>query len=198
MKLPTDLREFIELLNSHDVTYVVVEGYAVAYHGYPRATGDIDFFVELSPANARRLITVLEEFGFASLGLSEKEFLVPGTIIQLGYPPNRIDLVTNISGVTCEDTWERRIVCHVDGVSMSIIDKQTLMYAGAPNPNENGGQRERDCCCWALSSEEAIRDAGYPSEKPGWGRGNGLRKPPLGVARKRIARYFACSSPGSY
>jgi hypothetical protein len=69
MKLPRDLREFIVLLNSHDVRYLIVGGYAVAYHGYPRATGDIDLFVEVSRENARKLIAVLGEFGFASLGL---------------------------------------------------------------------------------------------------------------------------------
>jgi Nucleotidyltransferase of unknown function (DUF6036) len=110
MKLPRDLREFIALLNSHDVKYLIVGGYAVAYHGYPRATGDIDLFVEVSQENARKLIAVLGEFGFASLGLTEKDFLVPGSIIQLGYPPNRIDLVTSISGVT-----------------FFVVDKQTLM-----------------------------------------------------------------------
>ena len=127
MKLPRDLREFIVLLNSHDVKYLIVGGYAVAYHGYPRATGDIDLFVEVSQENARKLIAVLGEFGFASLGLTEKDFLVPGSIIQLGYPPNRIDLVTSISGVTFADAWERRIGCHVEGLTMFVVDKQTLM-----------------------------------------------------------------------
>jgi len=78
MKLPRDLREFIALLNSHDVRYPIVGGYAVAYHGYPRATGDIDLFVEVSQENARKLIAVVGEFGFASLGLTEKDFLEDG------------------------------------------------------------------------------------------------------------------------
>ena len=99
----------------------------MAYHGYPRATGDIDLFVEVSRENARKLIAVLGEFGFASLGLTEEDFLVPGSIIQLGYPPNRIDLVTSISGVTFADAWERRIGCHVEGLTMFVVDKQTLM-----------------------------------------------------------------------
>jgi len=98
----------------------------VAYHGYPRATGDIDLFVEVSQENARKLIAVLGEFGFAGLGLTETDFLVPGSIIQLGYPPNRIDLVTSISGVTFAYAWERRIGCHVEGLTMFVVDKQTL------------------------------------------------------------------------
>jgi len=98
----------------------------VAYHGYPRATGDIDLFVEVSQENARKLIAVLGEFGFAILGLTETDFLVPGSIIQLGYPPNRIDLVTSISGVTFADAWERRIDSHFEGMTMFVVDKQTL------------------------------------------------------------------------
>ncbi len=70
---------------------------------------------------------MLGEFGFANLGLTEKAFLVPGSIIQLGYPPNRIDLVTSISGVTFADAWERRIGCHVEGLAMFVVNKQTLM-----------------------------------------------------------------------
>ena len=118
MKLPRELREFIELLNSHDVRYVIVGGYAVAYHGYPRATGDIDLFVEVSRENARKLSAVLGEFGFASLGLTDKDFLVPGSIIELGHPPNRIELVTSISGVAFADAWECRIGFHVEGLMM--------------------------------------------------------------------------------
>ena len=74
-----------------------------------------------------KLISVLVDFGFGSLGLTETEFLIPGTIIQLGYPPNRIDLVTSISGVTFSDAWERRVACHVDGLTLFVVDKQTLM-----------------------------------------------------------------------
>ena len=73
----------------------------------------------------RKLIAVLGEFGFASLGLTEKDFLVPGSIIQLGYPPNRIDLVTSISGVTFADAWECRIGCHVEGLTMFVVDKRS-------------------------------------------------------------------------
>jgi hypothetical protein len=127
MKLPNDLREFIELLNSHDVRYLIVGGYAVAFHGYPRTTGDIDFFVDVSEDNAGKLIAVLEAFGFASLGLTKQDFLEPGTIIQLGHPPNRIDLVTSISGIRFEDAWQHRVSFEVEGVSLLVIDKPTLM-----------------------------------------------------------------------
>jgi len=127
MKLPKDLREFSELLNSHEVRYVIVGGYAVAFHGYPRTTGDIDFFVGVSEDNAGKLIEVLTAFGFASLGLTKQVFLEPGTIMQLGHPPNRIDLVTSISGVKFEDAWQHRVSFVVEGLTLLVVDKPTLM-----------------------------------------------------------------------
>jgi hypothetical protein len=127
MKLPHDLREFIELLNSHDVRYLIVGGYAVAFHGYPRTTGDIDFFVDVSEDNAGKLIEVLATFGFASLGLTKQDFLEPRTIVELGHPPNRIDLVTSISGVEFEDAWQHRVSIVVEGLTLLVVDKPTLM-----------------------------------------------------------------------
>src|SRR6478735_3768062 len=127
MKLPDDLREFIELLNSHDVRYLIVGGYAVAFHGYPRTTGDMDFFVDVSEDNAGKLIEVLAAFGFASLGLTKQDFLEPRTIVQLGHPPNRIDLVTSISGVRFEDAWQHRVSFVVEGLTLLVVDKPTLI-----------------------------------------------------------------------
>jgi hypothetical protein len=126
LKLPKDLREFVELLNSHEVRYLIVGGYAVAYHGYPRATGDIDFFVERSPENARKLETVLAEFGFGALGLTAQDFLQPGTVVQLGYPPNRIDLLTGISGSDFATAWSRRVDADFEGLPLRFIDLETL------------------------------------------------------------------------
>jgi hypothetical protein len=127
LKLPKNLRDFVALLNAHDVRYLVVGGYAVAYHGSPRMTGDIDFFVEASQENARKLETVLSEFGFAGLGLTPADFLEPDTIIQLGYPPNRIDLITSLSGVTFAPAWEQRVSAEVDGVTLVFVGKETLL-----------------------------------------------------------------------
>ena len=106
---------------------LIVGGHAVAYHGYPRTTGEIDFFVEVSEENAAKLEKVLAAFGFGSLGLTAKDFLEPGTIIQPGYPPNRIDLVTSISGVTFAEAWERRDCARVEGLPMIFVDRQTLL-----------------------------------------------------------------------
>jgi Nucleotidyl transferase of unknown function (DUF2204) len=86
MKLSKDLREFIGLLNSKGIKFIIVGGHAVAYHGYPRFTGDIDFFIECSSANAKALERVINAFGFAGLGLTANDFLKPETVIQLGRP----------------------------------------------------------------------------------------------------------------
>ncbi len=127
IELQKDLREFIELLNSHDAHYLIVGGHAVAYHGYPRMTGDIDFFLEVSEENAHKLVAVLEQFGFAGLGLTVKDFLDPGAIIQLGHPPHRIDLLNSISGIAFPDAWERRVCDSVEGLTMIFVDRQTLL-----------------------------------------------------------------------
>jgi len=89
--LNQDFREFITSLNDNDVRYLVIGGYAVALHGHPRYTKDIDIWIEMSSENAARMVKALEQFGFGSLGLQAADFQAPEQIIQLGYPPSRID-----------------------------------------------------------------------------------------------------------
>jgi hypothetical protein len=127
VKLHKDLREFIELLNANRVKYLIVGGYALAYHGRPRLTGDTDFFVESSDANARRIENVIKQFGFADLGLSAADFLRPDVVIQLGYPPNRIDIVTSISGVTFEAAWPQRVNDVFGGVPVHVLSRELLV-----------------------------------------------------------------------
>jgi len=121
------LREFIELLNSRDVRYMIAGGHAVAFHGHPRMTGAIDVFVEVSEENAGKIEAVLAEFGFASLGLSAKDFLEPRTIVQLGYPPDRIDVLTSLSGVSFDEAWARRVTTVVEGLPLSFIGRDDLI-----------------------------------------------------------------------
>ena len=116
MTLSKDLREFIGSLNSHSVEYVVVGGYALAYHGFPRYTGDVDIFVRPSMENAERVAAVIREFGFASLGLSAADFARPDQVVQLGHPPNRIDLATGLTGVTFDEAWATREPASLDGL----------------------------------------------------------------------------------
>lgn len=103
MEVQPDFRDMLASLNKRDVEYVIVGAYALAHHGVPRNTGDIDIYVRPSAANAKRMVEVLREFGFGSLGLTEGDFTEPGQVIQLGRPPVRIDLLTSISGVTWEE-----------------------------------------------------------------------------------------------
>jgi hypothetical protein len=107
--LQTGLSEFIGLLNSHRVEYLVVGGHAVAFHGHPRFTGDIDFFIRPTPENADRLLQVLRSFGFGALDVSVDDLTTPHRTVQLGRPPNRIDLLTSISAVSFDEAWSARV-----------------------------------------------------------------------------------------
>ncbi len=102
MEVQKDFEEFLALLNAHEVDFMIVGGYALAYHGAPRYTGDIDVFVKPDRKNAQRIIKVLEEFGFSSLELSIDDFQNEDNVVQLGLPPVRIDIITSISGVSWE------------------------------------------------------------------------------------------------
>lgn len=127
MKLQSDLREFVELLNSLQVEYLVIGGHAVAFHGHPRFTGDIDFLVAPHPANAGRLVDVLRRFGFGSLDLSADDFVRPDRVIQLGRPPNRIDILTSISGVEFHEAWAGRVAGHLDGLPVYYLGLAELL-----------------------------------------------------------------------
>jgi len=122
-----DLREFTALLNSQGVEFLVVGGYCVAFHGVPRFTGDVDFFIRVSPANAERMERVIHEFGFGSTGLKREDFLQPGQIIQLGRPPNRIDILTAIDGVEFEEAWVRRVPAELEGIKLFMLSKDLLI-----------------------------------------------------------------------
>ena len=126
-KLQADLREFIMLLNSHNVEYVVVGGHAVAFHGYPRFTGDIDFLIRTTPDNVSRVLTVLNVFGFGNLGIVEQDLLERGRVLQLGHPPNRIDLLTSISGVDFDSAWEQRVQTLMDDQPVALLGWDELI-----------------------------------------------------------------------
>ena len=108
MELSQDFKEFIKLLNAHKVEYLVVGGYAVAIHGFPRTTGDIDFWVKPSKENAQRIVTTLIEFGFGSLDINIEDFTKENSVVQLGFPPNRIDIMTNVSGIDFDECWQNK------------------------------------------------------------------------------------------
>jgi len=124
--LNQDFKEFIALLNDNGVRYLVIGGYAVALHGYPRYTKDIDIWIEMSVENAGKMVQALVQFGFGSLGLKEEDFLEPEQIIQLGYAPNRIDLITTPPGVDFRECYESRIEVEIEGVKVNFIDLENL------------------------------------------------------------------------
>lgn len=118
--LNRDFKEFAESLNARGVEYLVVGGYALAAHGHPRYTGDIDFWVRPSTDNLARLLDALKDFGFGSLGLSASDFDA-NTVVQLGQPPRRIDLLTSIDGVNFDACFARREQVELAGVRLNII-----------------------------------------------------------------------------
>ena len=127
MKLPPDSRDFLELLNSHDVKYVVVGGWAVAWHGHPRYTGDIDFFVECSLANAEKLIRVLEAVNPGAFGFTVTDLQEPGMCFQLGVEPQRIDLLTFAEGIDFASAWQSRQETFLDGVRVWMVSRDLLI-----------------------------------------------------------------------
>jgi predicted nucleotidyltransferase len=127
MNLSADLREFIELLNSRGVEYVIVGAHSLAFHGRPRYTGDLDILVRPSPENVEKLTSVLTEFGFAESGLEPSDFTEPDQMIQLGRVPNRIDLLTGITGVVTNEAFEKKIVTELAGLPVYMLSKDLLI-----------------------------------------------------------------------
>lgn len=127
MELGKDFRDLLELLNRHQVRYLAVGGFAVAVHGTPRYTKDLDLWVEVSVDNAKRIIAALDDFGFASLGLCSEDFLDPDVIIQLGYEPNRVDFLTNLTGVEFSEAYPMRVPTKVGNLEVPVIDRASLI-----------------------------------------------------------------------
>jgi len=123
-----DFKEFIELLQKREVEFLIVGGFAVALHGYPRYTDDLDILIKRQDRNAKKVIEVLNDFGFGSLGLVEQDFLNEDMIIQLGYPPLRIDLITSISGIdNYDDLFNNAIIIESGEMSLAIISLDDLI-----------------------------------------------------------------------
>ena len=127
MPLSKDLREFVELLNANKVEYLVVGAFALAFYGVPRYTADLDLLVRPTVENGKRILHALTQFGFGSLALTIDDFSGGDKIIQLGVSPNRIDLLTSISGLTFDETWSSRETADLDGVPVAFIGKSALI-----------------------------------------------------------------------
>ena len=117
MEVQQDFRDLLALFSAHKVDYLIVGAHALAYHGVPRYTGDIDILVRPDPENAHQILKALETFGFGSVGLTAEDFTVPDKVIQLGVAPVRIDIVTSITGVS----WEEAVAGRVQGNYGDIV-----------------------------------------------------------------------------
>jgi hypothetical protein len=149
--LNKDFKEFVGLLNSTGVEYLLVGGYALAAHGRPRNTGDLDIWVNAEPANVQLLLRALDLFGFGSLGLIDNDFLQPDSVVQLGYPPARIDLLTSIDGVRFGECYPRRMTLPVSGVDLPIINLEDF------RANKLASGRLKD-----LADLQSLDDPGKP------------------------------------
>jgi len=126
MILSKDFRELLQLLNENGVEYLVVGGYATILYGHVRATGDIDLWVKATPSNGQSIVSALHGFGFESLALDETDFCREDSIVQLGYPPYRIDFLTSIDGVAFDTCYERKHVVQYEGIAIPFIDLEDL------------------------------------------------------------------------
>ena len=127
MLLSSDFRDLIFLLNKNEVNYLVVGGYATSIHARPRYTKDLDLWLEISQVNAERVLMTLQEFGFGSLGIVKEDFLTPGLILQLGYEPNRVDLLTSLQGLEFSPCFARRLTVTLGELSIPVIAKDDLI-----------------------------------------------------------------------
>lgn len=127
MPLTKDSREFVECLNSNKVDFLIVGALAVSWHGFPRYSADIDFLLRPSAENAQRVVAALKQFGFGSLGLTVADLVQEDRVIQLGVEPNRIDLMTSISGVSFEEAWRSRVQGTLDGMEVNFIGRDALI-----------------------------------------------------------------------
>ena len=127
MVLNQDFREFLQSLNDNDVRYLVIGGFALAFHGHPRYTKDLDIWIELEERNADRVVQALHDFGFTLIGLEPADFLEPDTVIQLGYPPSRIDLLIGLKGAEFAECFANRHVETIDGLAINVIDRPNLI-----------------------------------------------------------------------
>lgn len=145
MRVEKNFEEFIKLLNYHKVKYLVVGAFALIYYTLPRNTGDIDFFIETSSENAKRILKVLNDFGFESLDLKEEDFTKPDSIIQLGFIPNRINIITEISGITFDEAYKNKVSGKLETEDVYFISSQDLLK------NKKAANRTKD-----LSSIELL------------------------------------------
>ena len=140
MVLPPDFKEFLNLLKSKNIQYLLIGGYAVGYHGYPRATNDMDIWIAIDPKNAELMVLALKEFGFDTPQLSKNLFLKKNSIVRMGIAPMRIEILTTISGVNFEECFRQKVVDQIDGIEVNIISLNQLKI----NKKASGRHKDLD------------------------------------------------------
>ncbi len=127
IEFPRDFKEFLQLLNSRKIEYLIVGGYAVGFHGYPRATGDLDVWVAVNERNALKLVEVLRAFGFNLPELKKDLFLEREKVIRMGVPPMRLEILTSIDGVLFNSCYKNRIIADLGELQVNFISKEDLL-----------------------------------------------------------------------
>lgn len=125
--LNPDFHDILSIFNDQSVDYLLVGAYALAVHGFPRATGDIDLWILTTPDNARRVYAAIAEFGAPMEQLSEQDFVTKGIVFQIGVAPCRVDVLTSIDGVEFEDAWSRRLEIDIEGLKVSVLSREDLI-----------------------------------------------------------------------
>jgi predicted nucleotidyltransferase len=138
--LPPDFKDFLKLLNDKKIRYLLIGGYAVGYHGYPRATNDMDIWIAMDHENAELMANVLKEFGFDTPQLSKDLFLKEDRIIRMGIAPMRIEILTSISGVKFDECYQKKVVDEIDGIQIAIISLEKLKI----NKKASGRHKDLD------------------------------------------------------
>lgn len=148
IEFPKDFKEFLQLLNSRKIEYLVVGGYAVGYHGYPRATGDLDVWIAVNRENARKMVDALKEFGFNLPELTEELFLNQGKVVRMGNPPMRLEVLTSIDGVVFDECFKNRVVADFESFKVNFISKDNLLI------NKQASGRPKDIADYELLKDK--------------------------------------------
>jgi len=127
IEFPRDFKEFLKLLNSKKIEYLIIGGYAVGFHGYPRATGDMDVWIAANEKNAMKMVGALKQFGFDLPDLNKEIFLTEKKVIRMGIPPMRLEILTFIDGVRFEDCYKNRVIANFDEFTVNFISKDDLL-----------------------------------------------------------------------
>lgn len=140
IEFPKDFKEFLQLLDSKEIEYLVVGGYAVGYHGHPRATGDMDVWIAIHDENAQRMVAALESFGFSQPELTKSLFLEEGNVIRMGVPPMRLEIITSIDGVEFNACYRNKVEVEIGNVHVNFISKADLIK----NKRSSGRYKDLD------------------------------------------------------